>query len=138
MISWKELLKDKKLEDLPKEHQDNLKIVFEKINKIREKYGKPMTPTSIYRSMDEHLAIYARKGITDKSKIPMKSRHLFGLAVDIGDADGKLKEWCKANEKWLLELGVWLEHYDDTPTWVHFQVVPYGSYKEGKSIWFKP
>jgi uncharacterized protein YcbK (DUF882 family) len=137
-ISMKEMLKDKKLEDLPEEHQANLLITFEKINKVRAKYGKPMTPTSVYRSLAEHLAIYKRKGITDQKLIPMKSKHLFGQAIDIADPEGKLKEWCKANETFLLEVGLWLEHYDSTVGWCHFQTVPYGSWKVGKSIWFKP
>ena len=138
MITEKELLKGLKLEDLPADHQANIKELLVKINKVREKYGKPMTPTSAYRSMADHLRIYAQKGITDKSKIPMKSKHLFGQACDIADADGKLKEWCKKNEDFLLSIGLWCEHYDDTPTWVHFQIVPYGSWKPGKSVWFKP
>lgn len=137
-ISIKEMLKDKKLEDLPADHQANVLIVFDKINKVREKYGKPMTPTSFYRSIAEHLAIYAKKGITNKKLIPMKSKHLYGQAIDIADPDGKLKEWCKANEAFLLSIGLWMEHYDDTIGWAHFQIVPYGSWKQGKSIWFKP
>jgi LAS superfamily LD-carboxypeptidase LdcB len=137
-ISWSEMLGSKKLADLPKDHQSNLQILFDRINKVREKYGKSMTPSSVYRSLAEHLAIYAKKGITDQSKIPMKSKHLFGQAIDIADPDGKLKEWVKANEAWLLELGLWCEHYEDTIGWCHFQIVPYGSWKPGKSIWFKP
>lgn len=138
MITEKELLKGLKLEDLPIDHQANIKELLIKLNKVRERYGKPMIPTSVYRSMADHLRIYAQKGITDKSKIPMKSKHLFGQACDIADADGKLKEWCKKNEDFLLSIGLWCEHHDDTPTWVHFQIVPYGSWKPGKSIWFKP
>lgn len=138
MITEKELLKDLKLNDLPVDHQANIEELLVKINKVREKYGKPMTPTSVYRSMADHLRIYAQKGITDKSKIPMKSKHLFGQACDIADADGELKEWCKKNEDFLLSIGLWMEHYDYTDKWAHFQIVPYGSWKPGKSVWFKP
>lgn len=44
--------------------------------------NKPVIVTSGYRSMAHHLRIYAEKGITDKSKIPMGSYHLTGKAVD--------------------------------------------------------
>lgn len=138
MILMSELLKGKKLEDLSPEVQTNLNQLLVAINKVRTLYGHPMIVTSCVRTMEEHLAIYAKKGITDKSKIPMKSKHLFGQAVDIADADGKLKEWCLANEQTLKEVGVWMEAFHATPTWVHFQIVPYGSYHEGSSLWFNP
>ena len=138
MISMDELLSGNKLEDQPQETQDNLNDLLEKINKVRTAYAKAMTVSSGLRSMEHHLGIYAAKGITDKSKIPMKSKHLYGLAVDISDADGKLKEWAKANIKLMEEIGFWFESFDDTPTWVHFQTQPFGSYKAGGTRWFKP
>jgi uncharacterized protein YcbK (DUF882 family) len=138
MITIEELIGETKWEDIPEDHRDNLLILLEKLNKVRAKYGKPMTVTSGYRSTKHHLEIYAKKGITDKSKIPMKSKHLFGQACDIYDPKKELQKWCKDNEKFLNEVGVWLESFEDTPNWVHFQSVPYGSWKEGKSIWFKP
>lgn len=123
MISMNELLKGKvKLEDLPQDHQDNLAILLERVNKIREAYGKPMTVTSGYRSMEDHLRIYREKGITDQSKIPMKSRHLSGKAVDIGDGDKALKEWVLDNVELLESVGLWCEDFGTTTTWVHFQI----------------
>jgi uncharacterized protein YcbK (DUF882 family) len=138
MISMDELLSGNKLEDQPQETQDNLKDLLEKMNKVRVAYGKPMTVSSGLRSIKHHLEIYAAKGITDKSKIPMKSKHLYGLAVDIADADGKLKEWVKANIKLMEEIGFWFESFDATTTWVHFQTQPFGSYKEGGTRFFNP
>lgn len=124
MISIQEILKGKDLKSLPKEHQDNLVILLERINKVRIAYGKSMLVTSGYRSMQEHLDIYKRKGITDISKIPMQSRHLYGLAVDISDPKGELDNWCQNNVKLLEEIGLWLEHPDSTPGWTHFQCSP--------------
>jgi len=138
MILMSELLKGKKLEDLSEEIQTNLNKLLPIINNVRTLYGHPMTVSSCVRTMDEHLAIYAKKGITDKSKIPMKSKHLYGLAVDIYDPNKELQKWCLSNEQTLKEIGVWMESFDATPNWVHFQIVPYGSYQEGKSLWFKP
>ena len=138
MILMKELIHGKDFKSLSPEIQDNLQKLLVIINNVRTLYDAPMVVTSGLRTMEEHLAIYARKGITDKSKIPMKSKHLYGLAVDISDPDKKLQSWCLANEKTLKELGVWMESFSATPNWCHFQIVPYGSYKEGKSIWFNP
>ena len=42
----KELLHGKNLEDLPQEHQDNLSVLLERINKVRALWGKPITVTS--------------------------------------------------------------------------------------------
>jgi hypothetical protein len=68
------------------------------------------------------LRIYAAKGITDKAKIPMKSLHLRGAAVDIADPSGKLMLWCKSNVDILEQVGLWCE--EGTKGWVHFQSQP--------------
>ena len=141
-ISYKELLSGHTLSEVPIAHQHNGEILLERINKIREAYGKPMIVTSGYRSMQDHLRIYsqiaAKKGIAfDTSKVPMRSRHLTFEAVDILDMDGKLMEWCRVNEKLLEDLGLWLEDDPSVPR-VHFQIKPYPSWKPGKSIFFKP
>jgi uncharacterized protein YcbK (DUF882 family) len=138
MLQFSELLSGNSLHDVPQEHQDNLHVLLDKINQIRLKYGIAMTVSSGYRTMAHHLAIYAAKGITDHAKIPMKSKHLYGEAVDISDHDGALKTWCRENEDFLRSVGVWMESFDTTTTWCHFQVVPYGSFKVGGSLWFIP
>ena len=135
MISMDELLNKKyKLEDQSVETQANLKILLEKINQIRTLWAKPMNVTSGLRNMEDHLRIYAAKGITDKAKIPMKSKHLYGQAVDISDPNQNLQKWCKVNESVLEKVGLWMEDFSATPTWCHFQVVPP---KSGKR-WFLP
>lgn len=115
--------------DLTDEQAANLAILLERINKVRAAYGKPMSVSSGVRSMADHLRIYKEKGITDQSKIPMKSRHLLGAAVDIRDPDLKLAEWVKANEKVLEEAELWCESLDATKGWVHFQIFPPASGK---------
>lgn len=122
MITWQEILHKYKELEIPAEHLANLKILHQKINEVRKAYGKPMSPTSVYRTMADHLRIYAQKGITDQAKIPMKSKHLSGQAIDIADPTGSLMKWCKANEDKLAEIGLWCE--DGTVGWVHFQIVP--------------
>jgi uncharacterized protein YcbK (DUF882 family) len=124
MITLQELLDGENFDNLDKTVQGNLKSLCEKMNKVRKAYGKSMIVTSGLRSMKHHLEIYAKKGITDKSKIPMKSRHLSGQAVDIFDKDGSLKAWIKNNIAILEEAGLYMEDFKYTPNWVHFQIVP--------------
>lgn len=124
--------------ELSSELKSNLEILLKKMNELRSKYGKPMKVTSGYRSREDQIRIYKDKGITDVSKIPMKSKHLYCQAVDISDPNKDLQKWCKQNESVLKEIGLWMEDFSATPNWVHFQVVPYASWKEGKSLWFNP
>jgi uncharacterized protein YcbK (DUF882 family) len=131
-----ELLGKYKFEDVSKEIQDNLVVLLAQVNIIRGQWGKPMTVTSGLRTMADHLKIYAAKGVTDPSKIPMHSRHLIGAAVDIYDPGLLITAWLKndttilENAKLFCELG--------NADWVHFQCIPYGSWTEGKSHWFCP
>lgn len=134
MITLSELLKGEVYDALPLKMQHNLDTLVDRINKIREAYGIPMKVTSGFRTMEDHLRIYAEKGITDQHKIPMKSQHLSGCAIDIGDADGELKAWVKLNVPMLEEVGLWCEAFEYTPTWVHFQINPPASEKR----FFKP
>lgn len=108
------------------EHSKNIQILLEKVNRLAEAYGKPLRVTSGYRSKAKHLAIYAAKGITDQSKIPMQSNHLKGLAVDfvpVEDPVAHLQDWIKQNESLISEIGLWFEDFSATKTWVHAQAV---------------
>jgi len=133
MISMEELLNNKyKLDDQSDEIQANLAILLEKINKIRAQWGKPMTVTSGLRDMADHLRIYAAKGITDKSKIPMQSKHLSGAAVDISDPDLELTQWLKDNPSILESVELWCEQ--GNKNWTHFQIYP----PKSGNRWFLP
>jgi uncharacterized protein YcbK (DUF882 family) len=138
MISLKELLKGADFSELPKEHQDNLLVLLERINKVRSAWNKPMFVTSPYRTKEDHIRIYKelaikRKQAFDEKKIPWGSKHLIGAAVDISDPDGKLFEWTKQNEPLLEQIELWMEEKDDQKR-VHFQIFPP---KSGKR-WFFP
>lgn len=134
MITMKELLSNQAtFESLDKEIQDNLNILLDKVNKVRTAYSKPMIVTSGLRTKKHHLEIYARKGIFPP-KVPMKSNHLFGRAVDFADGDGKLKKWILENIKLIEEIGLYMEDFTATKTWVHFQINPPASGKR----FFKP
>jgi len=131
-ISMNEILEGKKLEDQALDIQENLKILLERANKIRSAWGKPMTITSGLRTMKDHLRIYKEKGITDTSKIPMKSKHLYGKALDIFDPGLVLTKWLKANPKILEEAGLWCE--EGNSNWVHIQIEP----PKSGNRWFLP
>lgn len=138
MIAMKELLKGAKFEDQSEEIQKNLTTLLERINKVRAKRGLSMTPTSGLRTMEHHIEIYKnlakqRDVPYDEKKVPMQSRHLYGMAVDIADPDGSLFQWTKDNEKFMEETELWMEEKDDQNR-VHFQTV---APKSGKR-WFHP
>ncbi len=125
MITVKELLSNQcEFEDLSEGLQPNLMELHLRINKIRTAYGNPMIVTSGYRSMKHHLDIYAKKGITDLRKIPLKSNHLYCRACDISDPKQELQKWVLDNVKLLEETGLWCESFTFTKNWCHFQSYP--------------
>lgn len=132
MISMEELLNGKKLKEQGEEIQKNLAILLERVNKIRTQWGKPMIVTSGLRTMEDHLRIYKEKGITDPKKIPMKSRHLTGAAVDVADPKLALTAWLKKDKSILEKAELWCE--DGNSNWVHFQILPPVS----GNRWFRP
>ena len=89
----------------------NLKDLVGKLNKLG--FVPPCNATSCLRSIKDQQRINPKA---------MGSSHLYGAAVDIGDADNKLKTWLKANPQKLVECGLWAEDYASTPTWVHLQI----------------
>jgi uncharacterized protein YcbK (DUF882 family) len=124
MITENEITKG---QEIPEAYKVDLADLLEKINKIRTAYGLPMTITSGFRSWHDHVRIYQEKSLKRGvpfyiTQVPAKSNHLYCRAVDIADADGKLKIWVKDNIKLLQELGIFCEDFSATPTWVHFQI----------------
>jgi hypothetical protein len=134
MITMTELLSGQcTFEECTPEQQKNLTILLEKVNKLRIAYGKPMTVTSGLRTMKHHLEIYAKKGIFPP-KVPTKSNHLFGRAVDFADSHCELKKFVNNNIPLMKEIGLWMEDFEATPTWLHVQINPPASGK----LFFKP
>jgi uncharacterized protein YcbK (DUF882 family) len=119
MISENEITKGKQI---PDELKENLRILLERVNKIRSLWGKPMTVTSGFRSHDDHIRIYRQKGIPD-DKIPWGSQHLKCAAVDIYDPKQELQTWCLNNVDKLADIGLWCEDFSATPNWCHFQIL---------------
>lgn len=129
-ISMKELLgSTANISDVPIAHQHNLEDLKEKLNKVRETYAKPMPINSGYRSEQDHKRIYSeinarrRKQGLKELTVPMGSRHLCGQAADVADPKQELQKWCLENLKLLEEIGLWMEDFSATKTWVHFQSI---------------
>lgn len=108
------------------DHLLNLELLLEAMNYFRKEYAKPMIVTSGYRTLEHHKEIYKKKGIFNP---PLKSNHLKGLAVDILDEDGMLKNYICNNIRTCELIGLWFEDFYYTRNWVHFQIVPPNSAK---------
>jgi hypothetical protein len=121
---------------LTPEQEKNLKILIDKMDKVRAAWGKPMIVTSGFRSLDDHKRIYrqlaAKRGL-DVVRVPMGSAHLKGLACDISDPDGSLMAWCQCHVSLLADIALWMEAPDDQKR-VHFQSCAPASFKR----FFKP
>ena len=92
----------------------NLQVLLDRLNVVRGVWGKPMIVTSGLRSEADQQRI---------NPSAPQSKHLTGQAADISDPDGSLKEWVKANLPLMARVGLWMEEFSHTPTWVHFQTV---------------
>lgn len=101
------------------EIDSNLGQLLAKLNRVRDAYATPMTVTSGLRSGDQQQTLIA----AGKSAA-VHSHHLTGEAADILDQGGKLKEWVRSNLSFVEEIGLWMEDFAHTPSWVHFQIVP--------------
>lgn len=110
-------------DDLSDEIRANAKTTVEHANKLLARYiastgdARPRRVTSGWRppSVNEKVSGAAKR-----------SNHMVGRAVDIADASCALKRWLvtPAGQVALIECGLWMEHPDATPTWVHVQIVP--------------
>jgi len=121
MISEKEITKGK---EVPEELQNNLKILLERVNKLRALWSKPMIVTSGWRDWADMVRIYTAKGVSE-DKIPRGSHHLYCEACDFADKDGALKAFVKANDYQVLkDCELWMEDGSTTVDWCHLQIVP--------------
>ena len=109
--------------ELTSEQEGNAKDLLSAVNAFLEGYTGKVYVTSGIRDMADHMRIYAAKGITDESKIPMGSRHLFGLAVDLADPNRELAYYILNHLELLQTCGLWVEHLNWTKGWIHLQSV---------------
>lgn len=112
-VSKQEILMGRDVEyPLSSELEDNLNRLFEAVNKLRIKYGKPMIVSSGYRPGHYNSDAHGAKN----------SSHITCEAVDFKDVDGELKTFCTVDI--LEECGLWMEDPEATKTWCHVSIRP--------------
>ncbi len=115
MIHRHEILKGREKDNpLSALLENNLDTLLARVNTLRLLWGKPMKVTSGYRP----AAVNSSVGGAAKSK------HLTCEAIDIHDPTQELSRYLLANQGILADIGLYLEHPDDTPTWCHLQISP--------------
>ncbi len=115
MISVTEYLMGRaKMEDLSDEQVRNLNTLIPKINDLLEKYGKPVTMNSGYRTAEDQARI--------NPKAP-HSQHMACAAIDLGDKTLSFRYWCLMHIPELESRGLYMEDPISTPTWTHLQIV---------------
>lgn len=125
-------------DQIPEDVMYNLIHTSEIVMSIERDLNVKFSIRSLVRTISHHLKVYAAKGITDVNKIPMKSTHLYGKGVDVSPTEKPIKwlhEMC--TEEFLEKHNIWMEHEQHTPSWVHWQTIPYPSWKPGKSRKYK-
>jgi len=139
MISFKEMLGDNDISDVPINIQQNMQESLIKFNQFRTIYGKPVIVTSGFRALQHHMDIYRAKGYKDE-RVPLKSKHLYGYAIDISDPDGTLYQFIVDNPDIMEQCDLYYELGTNrgSSKWVHLQSVPFGSYREGGPRGFWP
>lgn len=99
--------------------------LVDKLNQIREAYGKAMGLTNAFRCPIHNATI---PGAAKKSK------HMDGHAADVADGSGEFAKWIVSR---LDHFDIWIEDPSQTIGWIHIQCVPYGSWKKGMTRVFK-
>lgn len=112
-----------KLEELPEDQRADLARLLAAVNGLLIKFGEYRKVTSGYRTEEANLAAGGSKN----------SWHKSARAIDLHDFDGKLDLYCTNNLSVLEELGLYLEHPNNTLGWCHLQVKPP---KSGKRVFF--
>lgn len=132
MISARELVKNNDKPD--EDSQINLLELHYSLNFARRLTDFPWVITRGFSTPEEQRQIYAEKNQAPK----MGSCHLIGAAADIADPDRKLQKWILDHLEIIEDLHIFLESFEATPTWVHWQIFPYGSWEIGKTHFFEP
>jgi len=98
--------------------------LVDKLNQIREAYGKPIGLTNAFRCPIHNAAVGGAKA----------SKHMFGFAADVADGKGDFAKWIASR---LDHFDVWIEEPTQTIGWCHVQCVPYPGWTKGMSRIFR-
>lgn len=114
-VTQKEFLMGRDVEyPLNGEFEENMEELLIKINLLRHQYKKPFIVSSGYRPGKYNKSAGGSKA----------SAHLSCQAIDLKDPKKHIKKWLLDNIPLLESLGLYMEHPDYTPTWVHLQTRP--------------
>lgn len=86
--------------------------ILNALEKVRALVGRSIAINRCYSCIDHNRAIGGA----------LNSNHCKGLAVDIRDIDGSIKDLM--TEQVLKELDLYMEHPSKTKGWCHLQVIP--------------
>lgn len=108
----------------------NLSKLFDACMKLQDASGIDLQVNRGFVTLAEQIETYRKINLKRKSQglpalqVPMESKHMFGAAVDLWDANQQLQKWILANEALVKSWGVHFEKFSYTLTWVHMQVIP--------------
>jgi uncharacterized protein YcbK (DUF882 family) len=100
--------------ELTKEIKDNAIVLLNRVNQLLKELG--VTSVSVSSGFRPSAVNAKIKGSAKKSL------HLLGKAIDILDPNHELYKKIEAKPELLKKYGLWMEHKDNAPTWVHLDI----------------
>lgn len=97
------------------ELEQNALRTVDRANMLLQAFGNMRQVVSGYRPAEINAKV---------AGAATNSKHITCQAVDLEDKDGQLAKWCMDNLPWLSAIGLWMEHPEHTPGWVHVQIIP--------------
>lgn len=101
-------------QEFTKEIATNIEKLHKALTVVRLAYGQPMVVNSGWRPPSYNKTV---------SGAASKSLHMLGLACDIRDRDGSLKDFVLSRLDLMQQLGLYFEDFRWTKGWVHFQCI---------------
>ena len=113
-VTAKEYLKNHDISKLSLEQINNMCRLLLAVNQVRQLYKVPMRVSSGWRPPEYN------KKVNGAANSP----HISCEAIDIFDPKQDFKHWILQNIKIMEDLGLWIENFDQTPSWVHLDIRP--------------
>ena len=107
-------------DELSEEIRREAQVTVDRANALLGEFGEERPVNSGWRPLAVNRAIPGAA---------LRSNHTRGMAIDLGDPDGDLDDWCMDHFDVLRELRLWLEHPAATKGWCHVQTVAPKSWK---------
>lgn len=121
---------------ITEEHERNAALLLDRVNTLLRRAIETRTVDLEVNRNTMTLIGGERNGGWRPQECPIgapRSAHKTGEAVDLYDPDGDIDNCVIANENWLTELGLCIEHPSATRGWCHLSTrLP----KSGKRIFY--